>query len=708
MAIRNYQLAKRNCASIVALIATCVFVTGCQITNPSVSSIQSKSIEQIAEESIQAADKVKSVDQEFGQFETITPNEFQDEPVSRGITNRLPRSRPVSTGGVTSAFVDEIFDQTDVREALQAIASQANVSIIVDDQVAGTVTALIQNEPLDQALRKVLLPLGLHYRIVNGEYLVCNSDPTSPMFSIISDRLDYLPVHTSPTELLELLSEKNKKFVRIAPKRNMLIVEAPSEIAHQIVSELRRFDQPVPQVVLEAMVVVVSPDSGFQFGSNIRQGVQPLDGDADITLAVDGLALSGNLSGAVISNLFRRFAVTSFFIRALEQEGYLTIRATPHVMAKHGEKAEISIARETFFSIQPPDSQQFFRQDIQKVEAGISLIITPTIRGENVTMVIEKAEVSEDIRATVSDPAVNNPFPLINRRQVSTTVNVKDGETIVIGGLMQNQLVDRVSAVPVLSNVPLIGRFFTQITQEEQAAEVVVFISPRIVNNSCDHPMAGAEHSAQACNEYCHQRRFPRNNGLELGGPVVAPASYEQGVQGGYVDPSYVDPNYVEPNYPHDIGQRPIQPQIQQPTQSSVGYPQGYQQVRPGELRLPPSGQHVPIPAGNQPVGNQMQSPIPILQPAQPIQGAVPSMGHQSNHIPNSSRTRRRPKSKSIARRPNRTSTNPQIARSQPNNPLRQSSKVQSSASRSLRDGNVRQVAYEQILPANRVRSAQK
>ena len=90
-------------------------------------------------------------------------------------------------------------------------------------------------------------------------------------------------------------------------------------------------------------------------------------------LAVDGLGFFGSWSGATIRQLFSRFATTNHFLRSLEQEGYLSIRATPHVMAKNGEKAEISIARETFFSTLPVDSQLLFRQDIQKVEAGITL-----------------------------------------------------------------------------------------------------------------------------------------------------------------------------------------------------------------------------------------------------------------------------------------------------------------------------------------------
>ena len=84
------------------------------------------------------------------------------------------------------------------------------------------------------------------------------------------------------------------------------------------------------------------------------------------------------------------------------------------------------------------------------------LDITPRIRGDNVTVDIERAEVSEDVRSANSELALN-PFPVINRRSVSTTVHVNDGETIVIGGLVQRQVVDRVSEVHGFVDLPLVG-----------------------------------------------------------------------------------------------------------------------------------------------------------------------------------------------------------------------------------------------------------
>ena len=95
------------------------------------------------------------------------------------------------------------------------------------------------------------------------------------------------------------------------------------------------------------------------------------------------------------------------------------------------------------------------------------LNLTPVIRGDNVTVIIERAEVSEDIRESGTDPSLASPYPLINRRFVTTTVDVKDGETIVIGGLTYSQQVDRVSHLPVLGKLWGIGKLFQQIDQQE-------------------------------------------------------------------------------------------------------------------------------------------------------------------------------------------------------------------------------------------------
>lgn len=421
-------------------------------------------------------------------------DEFASGPV-RAVSYARPinRGQPSSRAGnpirqvsesSSNVLITEFLEDTDIRQALQAIASQAQVSLIVDEQVTGYVTATIEDAPFEAALKTLLLPLGLIYsKVSEKEYLIGLADPETALFARMSERINFQPMHIPPTELIALLSDKERQFARAVDDRNFVLIQAPAETAKSIAAQLHTFDTPIPQVELEAIVCVISPDQGFRSGLDWGQAVT-LNGSDILNIGMQGLAFNGVGSVAGASNAFADFAVTSAFVQLLAQEGYLAIRAAPRVTARDGDQAQIKITRESFFSTQPQSDDNFFRQDIQQVEAGIELDITPIVRGNNITMRIDKAEVSEDIRtSSINTDITENPFPSINRRTVSTTVHVKDGETIVIGGLVQRQTVDRIAQIPVLGSLPGIGRMFQTIEQTQQDAEVVIFISPKLVKS---------------------------------------------------------------------------------------------------------------------------------------------------------------------------------------------------------------------------------
>lgn len=372
-----------------------------------------------------------------------------------------------------SERISESFVENDVQEALQILAAQAKVQIIVDDMVTGVTNAVIESESFESALDKVLLPLGYVYRKVGDQYMVGIPDPASNLFSLLAERYDYHTNHLAPSELLELLPEHYKRFVRASEKRNLIIVEAPPKIAKLVVTDLERSDQPVDQVVLEVMICVYSPENSFQLGVDLSHR------NSAFNLALAGL----NLAATNTVNIgLQDFTHSSAVVNALASKGHVSIRATPRVMAKDGEMAKISIAKETFFSVQPGSDGAFFRQEIEKIEAGISLNITPVIRGDHVTLQIDRAEVSEGIDNIRSvESKANGAFPTINRRLVSTTVSVLDQETITIGGLVQRQTVQQLHKVPVLGSIPIVGKLFQRIDQREEETELIIFITPRIV-----------------------------------------------------------------------------------------------------------------------------------------------------------------------------------------------------------------------------------
>lgn len=388
---------------------------------------------------------------------------------------------PASYEPQSSELITEMFEQTDIREALQILAGYTNDTVIIDDTVGGVTSAQIQNETFEQAIEKLLMPLGLVYVRHEGRYLVAPPDPDSPLFVYIAERRTYVPRYHEVTTLTSLLPPRLKPFFQVSVERDMVVIDAPKLLADEILLRLHELDEPVPQIELEAIVCVAAPDSSFRFGLDWSHALSSNDVES-LRIGMSGLALSGSSTPNGIQNAFSDFAVTSAFVRLLAQEGYITIRAAPRVTAKDGEKASISINRETFFSLQPSSSNVFFQQNVQKVEAGISLEITPRVHGDMVSVNISKAEVSEDIRSISANPDLSaNPYPIINRRVVTTDVNVRDGHTIVIGGLVQRQTVDRISRIPFFGDIPIAGKLFETVEKQEQEAEVAIFISPRIV-----------------------------------------------------------------------------------------------------------------------------------------------------------------------------------------------------------------------------------
>lgn len=415
-------------------------------------------------------------------FSDVLDESSDPLPVAENPMRVLPQHEP-DKGQLTniSLKLSESFEQTDVREAIQILADYGNYSVVIDETVGGVTSAQIKDETFEEALEKVLMPLGLVYVKHQEKYLVAPPDPDSPLFSYVAERIQYAPRYHDILSLSELLPPRYKQFIQCSKERNLAIIDAPKMIAEEMLRRLQEIDRPIPQVELEAIVCVVAPDNGFRFGLDWGH-VVGVSGVDSLKAGMSGLTFSGQISPNGAQNAFSDFAITSAFVRLLAQEGYVSIRAAPRVTARDGEKAKISIQRETFFSLQPANSNLLFRQDVQKVDSGISLEIIARVYGDIVNVLIERAEVSEDLRTSDARPELTaNPYPIINRRQVSTEVNVRNGNTIVIGGLVQRQTVDRINRIPFLSRIPLAGNLFKTVEKQEQDAEVAIFISPRIV-----------------------------------------------------------------------------------------------------------------------------------------------------------------------------------------------------------------------------------
>lgn len=376
-----------------------------------------------------------------------------------------------------SPRVSDVLVETDLREAIAALAAQAGLQVAVDLGVEGTVTARLDRVPFETALAS-LLPIGVTWGRVGGGYVVALEDPQSPTFAAISRTELYRPRHLGAAQLLALLPPHCARFARVSAERNLLALSGPPATLRRVLRELGALDAPVPQVEIEAIVCELAPYHRLETGFDFEHGVPLPGGDKAGLLRFQDLAGSGAI--APMGELgTKSFEFYSAFVRLLATEGYVAIRAAPRLRVEDGAPAKILIGEQTYFTVS--QGREFFRE-LRTIDTGIVLELSARILGGGaVGIKVDRAEVSDSIRPTSLVPGPDGALPTVSTRRVQTTVTIADGETVVIGGLVRKRTVARSAGVPVLSDIPILGELFRRRDEREEEAEVAIFITARVV-----------------------------------------------------------------------------------------------------------------------------------------------------------------------------------------------------------------------------------
>jgi len=447
-------------------LALVALVAGCAVDAP-----ERRPIEELYGEALAAA-RVRSDPAEAAAHE-VGPSPNLACPVRSGWA-------PSPTTAPKGPRVSDMFVEADIRQAIQALALQAGVPVLVDELIRGMVTATIEDEPLERALTSLVLPLGYIVGERDGRFLVGAPVPESSLFPYLANLYEFRPRHVAGSELVHLLSPQAAAFVKVSPREDLIVIRAPAEVAATLLADLERFDTPTPQVVLEAIVCSYAPNERLDFGFDFDAGFEAGGAGQFVNAGLKSLSGNATFGPAGLPDL-KSFEFASVYLRALQREGYVSVRAAPRVMAEDGKRAVITIGAETYFTV--GDGNNVFR-DLKPVQTGIILDIVPRIRGSQVTVEITRAEVSDELRpAQVIATTPDDHLPTIDTRRVSTTVHVRDGETIVIGGLVSRRRVERTVKIPLLGDIPLLGLLFQRIDSRDEEVEVAIFISPRIVRS---------------------------------------------------------------------------------------------------------------------------------------------------------------------------------------------------------------------------------
>ncbi|MEN0019340.1 MAG: secretin N-terminal domain-containing protein [Planctomycetota bacterium] len=264
---------------------------------------------------------------------------------------------------------------------------------------------------------------------------------------------------------------------------NKVLISVSPRFAGAVRDIVAELDAPPPQVMIQVLLAEVTLSDDFDFGVDFSVGGATglgNDGFNGGSLAV-GAAAAGVSSVVGAPNLSLASVDFELMVRALEAQGKLEILSRPQVTVKNNEPAVIQVGDDVGLITGTDQTDGgSFRSTVQREQLGIILEVTPTISPDGFVQMDVVPEIST---LTSTELAVSEDFstPVISRRRVSTTVSVMDGQTVVIGGLIQNTIDDVINKVPVLGDIPVVGALFRNESRSNRKTELLVVLTPKMI-----------------------------------------------------------------------------------------------------------------------------------------------------------------------------------------------------------------------------------
>jgi type IV pilus assembly protein PilQ len=413
------------------------------------------------------------------------------------------------------------FQDIDVRSVLQLLADTSGQNIVVSDSVSGNLTLRLQNVPWDQALDIVLRTKGLDKRRQDNVIII---GPTEELATREKAELaahkevqELSPTHTEfmqvnyakVSDLAKLIKTTNAKESMLSPRGSLSVDERTNTLLVQDTSDkladIRRLvqilDVPVKQVLIEARIVIVSDtferDLGARFGISTAQQNGPGG-----LLAVTGNGLganqivNGGLGTLPATTLTNRYQVNTpaantngsigisllggsylvdLELSAAQNEGKSETISSPRVITANQKQATIMQGVEIPYQ----ESASSGATTTQFKDAVLKLKVTPLITPDN--RVILDLDVSDDSVGQQVTSATGGSVPSIDTRQIITQVLVNDGQTVVLGGILDTTKSRAANKVPFLADIPVLGYFFRSTVDINNKTELLIFITPKIL-----------------------------------------------------------------------------------------------------------------------------------------------------------------------------------------------------------------------------------
>jgi type IV pilus assembly protein PilQ len=421
------------------------------------------------------------------------------------------------------------FQDIEVRAVLQLIADFTGLNIVTSDTVNGNVTLRLRNVPWDQALDIILKTKGLGKRQMGNVLLIAPSEEiaareklelqsTQQVQDLAPLRAEYVQVNYAKagdiagllkTEKNSLLSSRGT--VSVDERTNTLLVQDTAAKLEEVRALVTRLDVPIRQVLIESRIVFATDDFqdalGVSWGgaAKFRPGNEPIVGAAGQVLGAGGTGSStlattppNNPAAVTVADrlavnlmpaapLFDNVVNAGFGLtvarlpggtildvelQALESEGLGKIVASPRLVTSNQQLAYIESGEEIPYL----ETTSSGAASVAFKKAVLRLEVTPQITPDD--HIIMDLKVNQDSRGVVTAGV-----PAINTREMHTKVLVANGETVVLGGIYQQDKAFQQDRIPFFGKLPVVGWMFRSETNLDKRSELMIFVTPKIIQD---------------------------------------------------------------------------------------------------------------------------------------------------------------------------------------------------------------------------------
>ena len=418
---------------------------------------------------------------------------------------------------------DLILKQAPLVATLQQLAQQQNINLVVDDSLQGSVSLHLKQTDFQQSLNAIVKIHQLKVEKIAGNYFISseitnekmipttisasnNGAPNSQNpFSVtaLEPQLQTIKIplhHAKASDVMQSLTSGNGSLlspmgsITFDDRSNSLILQEQRNAIGNLRQIIQQLDQPTQQVLIEARIVTISDESLRELG--VRWGLfQPSEQTYRVAGNLDANGFN-NLNNQLNVNFGSEYSnaasvslqiakinsrLLDLELTALERENNVNIIASPRLLTTNKQSASIKQGTEIPYLVNNT------RNDTQSVEfrdAVLGLDVTPHISHDNTILL--------DLMVSQNSPGNsvaygNNQMTTIDKQEIQTQVFARHGETIVLGGVFHDTIVDGQDKVPVLGDIPGVKHLFSKSTKRYAKRELVIFVTPHIVSPQTTH-----------------------------------------------------------------------------------------------------------------------------------------------------------------------------------------------------------------------------